>query len=406
MNIRNIKKYVIVANVAAFALALPLFWGSQWLQTSVLTLPVLSGQEEFTPAFTVNSSDPLDLEIYDNFLAGNTPKYFQKLVIDRIDHAQKEIIIAMYSFSLPDIKQALINARNRGVKVTLLYTADNKEAFDAFWKGTAAELIPPQFIGGNIASKNYSMHHKFMLVDPGTDQGVLLTGTWNWTGYQEDLDPNLLLETRNREIIESFSREADRLQNGNNGRYKFSLEDFRPWSELINFSDARVQIWFSPGRERFSAQDRIVSLINNAEKSIDIANTLIDSRSIVDSIRKKADAGVPVRIIADGLNNNSEDTSYDDLKRYQDVQSRPNLQLVSGGQENFNQSGQFSIFHHHFMVIDGKTVMLGSANWTYGGFLLNDENFLVIENNRVAQQFTENFNYFFGIYRGNTAPAK
>jgi phosphatidylserine/phosphatidylglycerophosphate/cardiolipin synthase-like enzyme len=52
------------------------------------------------------------------------------------------------------------------------------------------------------------------------------------------------------------------------------------------------------------------------------------------------------------------------------------------------------------MVVDGRRVLVGTGNWTYGGFFLNDENYLVIDSPAVAQVFSENFNYFLEKYRG------
>ncbi len=400
MHFRKIKKNLIILNLALVALAAPLYWGSGWLQANVFKT---SGQavekENLTPQNTVVSTDALDLKIYDNFSNGQIPGRFQKMVIEHINNAREEIIIAMYAFDIVEIRDALIAAKNRGVKIKLLYTAAKSENINPFLAGLAEEISLIR-IGENIDSVNYSMHHKFMLIDPETENRSLLAGSWNWTSLQEELDPNLLMETSNREIIESYRREAERLATGNNGYFKFRLTDFRPWSDLITFSNARVEVWFSPGRDKYSIQNRVISMIDAAQQQIDIANTIIDSSFIADGILKKAGAGVKVRVIfnREGVDNQQPLLGY--LKKHKEQRKLANLEIVIGGEEKANELGQFSIFHHHFMVVDGYKVLTGTANWTYGGFFLNDEDFLVIESAEIAQKFSEIFDYYFLKYRG------
>ncbi|MBI2146710.1 DUF1669 domain-containing protein [Candidatus Woesearchaeota archaeon] len=47
--------------------------------------------------------------------------------------------------------------------------------------------------------------------------------------------------------------------------------------------------------------------------------------------------------------------------------------------------------HHKVFIIDGKTVITGSFNPTEGGDKRNDENILIIRDERMAQKFREEF---------------
>jgi phosphatidylserine/phosphatidylglycerophosphate/cardiolipin synthase-like enzyme len=308
----------------------------------------------------------------------------------------------MYSFDIEEIKQALLQAHARGVKISLLYAQTNQIDFDIFW-ADAFETIPPIYIGGNIESSNYSMHHKFMLIDPELPSGRLLTGSWNWSYLQEDLDPNILLETTTPEIVKSYYHEARRLLNGYNGFNKFKLPDFRPWTDQIDFEDgSKVEVWFSPGRERYSIQNRILDLINSATETIDIANTVVDSTEIASSIIGKAKDGLQIRIIFDHLNLEPEKSIYNYLLKRQAQFHLDNLQLIIGGEADANEEGLYSIFHHHNLIIDQRVVLTGTANWTFGGFFLNDENFLVLYNQEIAKKFTDNFNNYLKTLPANT----
>lgn len=398
MNKKLIKKWIILVNLSLIALALPLSLVSGWLSTNLLATP------EFEPVRQLQSDHQLDLSIYDNFSPESDPKAFQNLIIERIDQAQEEIIIAMYSFDIEEIKQALLRARQRGIKISLLYSLANQPDFQIFW-GDAFEQIPPIYIGGNIGSSNYSMHHKFMLIDPESSSKRLLTGSWNWSYLQEDLDPNILLETTTPEIVASYYEEAKRLLNGYNGFNKFKLSDYRPWTDQISFQDgSRAEIWFSPGRERYSIQNRIVDLISSAQKSIDIANTVIDSTEIAYHLIDKAKDGIPVRIIFDHLNLGPEKSIYNYMQKRKEQFKLDNLELIIGGKAQANQEGLYSIFHHHNLIIDHKIVLTGTANWTFGGFFLNDENFLILHNRAIAEKFTDNFNNYLKTLTSENLP--
>lgn len=388
MNSKKIKTWVIAANLLIVGLALPISVVSGWLNDSILTTP------KFAPVRTVTSEQPLDLKVYDNFSANSDSKTFENLIIDHISHAQKKIIVAMYAFNIDAIKQALLAAQKRGVEVTIYTTTSNQDEFSIFW-GDANQLIKPVYIGNNIDSTNYSMHHKFMLIDPGETTQSLLTGSWNWSYLQEDIDPNIVIETTNPQIIFAFSEEAQRLNNNYNGYNKFKLTDFHPWTDNINYPDgSNVEVWFSPGRERYSIQDRIIEMLHSAKKTIDIANTIIDSSSISDAIIQKAREGVAVRVIFDHLNLAPEVSIYQNLQRHKKTFQLDNLQLLIGGRDNANEAGQYSIFHLHDLIVDQQSVLTGTANWTFGGFFLNDENFLVINNPKIAQEFTKLFDNY------------
>lgn len=387
----KLKQWVIVANMLLVGLALPASHFSGWLNASLVS------DLSFEPVNTAESQTALDFQLYDNFLPGNDSNLFQEKIIEAMDNAQEEILVAIYAFNIEDIKQAMLRAHDRGVKVTLLYAYNNSADFETFWSD-AAEKIAPVLIGGNIPSTNYSMHHKFMLVDPGLPSAKLFTGSWNWSYLQEDLDPNMLMEISNPEIIASYREEFRRLTNGFNGFNKFQLLDFKPWMDLIKFpSGSEVEVWFSPGRERYSIQNRIVEMINGAESQIDIANTIVDSTEIGDALVKKAGDGVKVRMIFDHLNLAPDMSIYSYLNKRKSLHGLDNLELIIGGEDKANDGGQYSIFHHHNMIIDQKQVLAGTGNWTFGGFFLNDEDYLVIRDAQVAAQFQKSFDNYLTL---------
>jgi phosphatidylserine/phosphatidylglycerophosphate/cardiolipin synthase-like enzyme len=51
--------------------------------------------------------------------------------------------------------------------------------------------------------------------------------------------------------------------------------------------------------------------------------------------------------------------------------------------------------HHKVLIIDGRTVVTGSYNFTANAERRNDENVLVIHNPQIAAQFLEEFHRLY-----------
>ncbi len=128
---------------------------------------------------------------------GNGPYTVRDAIIGAIKKAKKTIHCSFNHFNLLEISQALVEASARGVDVKL--TVDNQE-FREKWSAQGIEMTPYfvenwKKISGNAnktapvrvkfyshypnPAKWYLNHHKFFLVDSGTTDAVLFTGSYN-----------------------------------------------------------------------------------------------------------------------------------------------------------------------------------------------------------------------------------
>lgn len=128
---------------------------------------------------------------------GNGPWTVRDAIIDAISHAKKSIHCSFNHFNILDISKALVDAAKRGVDVKL--TVDNQE-FRTKWSPQGIEMTPYfvenwKALPGNAnksapvrvkfyshypnPAKWYLNHHKFFLVDEGTSDAVLFTGSYN-----------------------------------------------------------------------------------------------------------------------------------------------------------------------------------------------------------------------------------
>jgi phospholipase D len=93
-----------------------------------------------------------------------------KKIINKIDAARKEILVQSYSFTSPEIAEALIRAKKRGIKVVCLFDKSQKNNF-LFPKLKEADIRVEIDNVPGIA------HNKVMIIDEHT----VLTGSFNFT---------------------------------------------------------------------------------------------------------------------------------------------------------------------------------------------------------------------------------
>jgi len=119
----------------------------------------------------------------------------------------------------------------------------------------------------------------------------------------------------------------------------------------------------------------------NANSQIKIAVAWFTNTQLFDILCKKLEEKVNVQliIINDFINNNGIDNP--DWQKFIDL----------GGVFYFGNSEH--LMHHKFCIIDNKTLINGSYNWTYFAENKNHENIIIIkENQDVIENFTNEFN--------------
>ena len=153
----------------------------------------------------------------------------------------------------------------------------------------------------------------------------------------------------------------------------------------------RVDVFFNdPGTQAENmwqpdAVDIMVQLIDAADVSIHFAVMGFSYDAVVDAMVRAYDRGVDVRMVGDAghLYNSGYTTFYD-----------RRIPMVTG---NLNH-----IMHDKFMVVDGRFVFCGTANWTTTDLINNSNNFILIDSPPVADDFTAEFDQMFaGVFGHN-----
>jgi len=123
---------------------------------------------------------------------------------------------------------------------------------------------------------------------------------------------------------------------------------------------AHMEAAFSPQQ---GAIDLVLRTVNSAEKSIRVAAYSFTYPPIAEALVSAHRRGVDVKVVLDGKQREDKHSAFRYLKK-NNIETRV----------NFN----YAIMHHKFMIIDNKTLQLGSFNYTKSAEKRNAENVLVI----------------------------
>lgn len=137
---------------------------------------------------------------------------------------------------------------------------------------------------------------------------------------------------------------------------------------LLLLISVTIQAFFSPG-----VRDVIIGEIKGAKEDIDIAMYILTDRELSNAIIDASNRGVKVRVVLDELK--SMEITYSKHVYLE----RKGIDVKLDG-SHFRRNGNYEgIMHHKFSIIDGKTLITGSYNWTHSAEDLNDENVLIIK---------------------------
>ena len=144
-------------------------------------------------------------------------------------------------------------------------------------------------------------------------------------------------------------------------------------------ADSQIQVvenldtCFSPIE---SCDQKLISVINTAKKTLDIAIFSITHPEIAESIVKAKQRGVKVRMVVDKGQSSGTRSQTDEL-----VSSQVSIKIGNSGK----------IMHDKYCIIDNKILETGSFNYTMNATLFNTENQIYITDKKVIKKYKVNF---------------
>lgn len=122
-------------------------------------------------------------------------------IVQAIEHAQKQVLVQTFSFTNREIAQALIRAKQRGVDVRVVTDAEQMRKMERSKVPAVAAGGVPVFVD----SRHDSAHNKVMVIDAGSANPVVITGSFNFThAAQFKNAENLLIFRGNQELTAAY----------------------------------------------------------------------------------------------------------------------------------------------------------------------------------------------------------
>lgn len=289
-------------------------------------------------------------------------KYF----LDQIKKSEKYIYMSLYDIDNDEFYNEIIKKANEGVDIKIVTEEDNKNYFsEKLAKNEKIELV---------YDNNYKlMHNKFIIIDGY----LLITGSTNISDNGLNNNNNNLIFIYNNEITENYMLEfKEQFYNGEFGK-KGNSEKLYEKAKLIN---GEISTYFTPDE---NYQKIILDYINNAEKEIKVMIFTFTDSTIAKALADAYKRGVDVKVITETFQSGSRWAVYGDFQN----------------EFPFILDKNDKTFHHKLILIDDKHILTGSYNFTKSALENNDENAVIISDNKDIYEAYENeFDFLWEEY--------
>ena len=372
-----------------------------------------------------------------------------KLIV-AIDSAQSQIDVAVQEFQLPNIAQALAAKSQAGIKVRVILehnysrplseltaaeidglTPREREHYQQFQKlvdidgnGTLTQdeinqrdalvilrnaKIPIIDDTADGSKGSGLMHHKFMLVD--RHQIIVTSANWTMSDIYGDFshpdsegNQNNLVQIDSGELAAAFATEFNLMWgDGTTGSQMSQFKARKPPRLAVEVlvGKTRVMVQFSPTSKQQAWEDSsngsIGKLLVTSQQQVDLALFVFSEPALGNILQAQSQRGVKVRGVIDRQ------------FAYRDYSSALPLMGVDA---NLCQTAGTNVqpletigvptlptgdlLHHKFAIIDRRTVITGSHNWSNAANYRNDETLLIIQDNLiVAAHFDREFDRLY-----------
>jgi len=286
-------------------------------------------------------------------------------LLELINNSSDSIDIAMYGWSnVHELYNALLNAKNRGVKLRVVY--DNSTS--KYYEDTDLIVdIADISTGDNNKSL---MHNKFMIFDNKS----VITGSMNFskTGLS-GFNTNSIIFVDSVELAKIYTDEFEKMLKGN-----FSIFKISSVNKNIVLNKTELLPLFSPNSK--TVTKHIIPLINNSYKYIYVPAFVITHEAFANSLINAKQRGIDVKIILDSTSTSASNNKIKILR-----ESGIPLKIE-------NYAGKI---HSKSVIIDDKYIITGSMNFSNSGENKNDENTLIIKDERLAIYYRRFFEYLW-----------
>ena len=288
-----------------------------------------------------------------------------KEILKQINDSKTSIDIALYGWdNVAQITNAIKNAKSRGVKVRIVYDTSPAEYYPE------TKHIVELADESAKDSPNVLMHNKFIIFD---NQKVI-TGSMNFarTGFS-GFNSDCIIFLNSEEIAKIYEEEFLQMLSG-----KFSTSKSHVNHKTIMLGSAKVTPLFSPKDKIIT--NNVIPIINSAKRYIYIPTFLITHDELAQSLINAKKRGIDVKMIVDATN---------------PFMPRSKVKMLRASGIPVKIENYAGKLHSKSIIIDDKYIIAGSMNFSKSGENKNDENALIIEDERLAKYYRGFFEYLW-----------
>ena len=301
-----------------------------------------------------------------------------------ITSAQNTLDIAAYNINNSAIEQAINTAIANGVQVRYIAEGQNANlglsAIDA--------SMPVHF---RTDGQGSGMHNKFIVGDRDDAQNAfVLTGSTNFTTGNLNTDPNNVIILGDQSLARAYTLEFEEMWGSTgmepdpaNAKFGSAKSINTPRRFIIGGSP--VELYFSPTDGTTAA---ILEAIESTDYDLNFA-VLSFTRNDLGAAVIEAGSSLFINPVGAMESINDSGSEYETL--------------LDAGIEIYSHQGISGQLHHKYAIVDHSqslsdpTVVTGSHNWSTTAETTNDENTLVIHDERVANLY---YQEFIGLLNG------
>lgn len=367
----------------------------------------------------------------------------EAILLKEISLAKKTIFVAVQEFRLPLVADALIAKKNEGVDVRVVL--ENDYNFNVMTQSDRSEgeheasklLELKAFVDKNQDGKiskeelltrdavymlqnakipvmddsfdnsrgSGLMHHKFMVVDGKTT--VVSTANFTMSCVHGDLlapnsrgNANSMIVVQSNNFAKIFTDEFSQLWgNGKRGNFGHNKTYRGPLTTTVK--GTKITIQFSPTSQRYNWEESVNGLIashmSKATRSIKALLFVFSDQKLANVMEKRHDAGAEIGVFIEPKFAYREYSELLDLMGLEMLNQKCSFEPDNNPwKKPVKEAGMATlpkgdVLHHKFAVIDNKTVVVGSQNWSDAANYINDETLIVIQDPQIAGQFTQEY---------------
>ncbi len=142
--------------------------------------------------------------------------------------------------------------------------------------------------------------------------------------------------------------------------------------------NAHYKVYFSPDDQ---VADKLVTLINNEQKSIKVAVYSFTHRDVISALVRAKKRGVDVEVVVDPFS----------VKAKSPLHRLVKAEIPVFVWDPRTVENRRCLMHDKFCIFGNHTVWTGSFNFTYDATTSHQENALVLKGDELAKKYAEQF---------------